>query len=321
MRRLGVLLLVVVASGCKCDRRTDPGPGASRSAAARGSASSPLAVPEAPTLEMFVFDFTDDKPTPVLSLWPAEPKAPERKLHQVKADASGAVLTATAEDVDPYFRWEFAKPFEAGLLSADIESDRAGSVQVFWRTADCPEFSEDCSLEQAVVEGRQTVHVPAGGGQPLVALRFDLAGKKGAVTKIHSIDLSARPRVAGKAEPRPEHTKAEPSPAGLVVTSADEDPWIILALPKLSATRATGIELEMDAAPSAGPWVFWEGGGCATEFHARCSAELRPKGAGRYGAELRGHAEWKGTITRLRLDPGDLPGRYVVKRVALVRGP
>lgn len=316
---LVAVIVCSIQSGCTCQE--EPSVRSAKPAATpEAVASAPeraASEPGSGSNEVLVFNFSGPRPQPSVTLWPAAPGLPA-SVHQLEQRAEDDALRITVSDEDPWMLWRFATPVAASLLVADVELDRAGSLQAFWADAACPELSEACSTELMAAPGRHRIEFLIGTGQPVAQVRFDLPGVKGTKATLYSLRLYAEPVVQGRFEGRSGHTTVAPSPNGLLVSSTEVDPWVVFDLPAFSADRAARIEIELEAPPSTTPWVFWEGATC-TEFDQRCSASLDRLDDRRFGAKLAGHGQWTGRVTRLRLDPGDDAGRYVLRRFALMR--
>ena len=272
----------------------------------------------APSLrELVTFDFTDAPPKVMLSLWPAADKTRSRETNQLEESVAGSLLIEKSTGDDPGLTWSFEQDVASGMLRAEVDSDRDGVLQAFWLTASCPEFSEPCSSVRPIVRGRQVVFFILTSGEPLKKLRFDTVGARGSRLEIHSLQLLERPHLKAEAKAR-EGFDAAPSAGGLVVMAPGADPWVEVITPSLSAERASRIELELDAPPQSIPQLFWKNETCP-DWVERCSVLLESLVGDRFSASLGPAKHWTGNVTGLRLDPGDHPGRYTIKRFALVR--
>jgi hypothetical protein len=301
---LGTALLCAILplSGCICE-------------SASPAASTPLA-----PRELAWLDFTGKAQPTLLSLWPADDAAPSRKKHQLLTSQRGTDLVALTEGVDSWFNWHFEKPVRAGALSVELESNKAGELELFWATAECKIFAQECSAIEPLGLGRHKLDFLLDPAQPINGLRLDLPAERGTKLTIHRISLHERPRIVPRHQPRAGHTETRATPDGLRISCESEDPWITLATPWLQTERVDSVEVELGAPPGAKPKLYWHGTACP-HFSEDCQVILAPL-EGRnavFGARLLGAPGWRGRAEGLRLDPDDGPGEYVLKSLVLVR--
>lgn len=114
---------------------------------------------------------------------------------------------------------------------------------------------------------------------------------------------------------RPERVDTvEPTPRGIVVTSASADPSLVRDL-ELDAGRVDAVRVSLDGLPStAYLQLYWAGAGEPfAEERSVAVATADPTGSllPTYTFEVGRHDGWSGTVRRLRLDPNSVPGRRV----------
>jgi len=256
-----------------------------------------------------------------VSLWPRAPGAPERRRHAVKLAGDAAALEVVAAGGDPQLRWQFEHATPVWVVRADLETATAGDVQLFWTSVDCPVFAEACSTVAHLSAGR-AVHDPLlpptrGNKTGVRALRLDTP--EGSKVVVHRLVARDDARMATSWRPR-DQTTLEVGPEGSTITSSVPDPGIVIEVPGLDAEAIGGVEIGMTGPPFARPQVFWRGAACPN-FSEECSVVLVPDGAeaGAWRGSPSSSGHLHGRIDELRIDPGDVPAKYLLHRIVLVR--
>jgi hypothetical protein len=276
-------------------------------------------VPPPAAREAAVWEFSGSRAPPLLSLWPKDPSAPQRKKHHIDSSKVGEALLSVVQGNDPWFLWQFETPLHAAVVALDVTSDKPGNLQLFWTTIDCPTFAERCSQTQSIGGGRQEREFILSFTRAVRELRLDLPQEPGARLELHSLRVYGKRVLKSGVRQKNEHTQLENTAQGLVVVSDAGDPWITLDTPWLDADAVSSIELEMPAPAAARPQLYWQGTACPGYSEA-CTVPLAPGVTpGAYRAELAGVKGWSGRVRELRLDPSSEPARYVIVRIALIR--
>lgn len=295
------------------------------SACTKDAATS--AAPTGPA-EMVAWGFPSEAAEVRLRLWPAEYAAPGRKKRALTTHDQQGRLSVVVEGADPAFSWDFEKEVEASIVHVEVEAATAGTLQLFWGTRRCPNFSEACSATRRLVPGTNVVSFLLDERDPLRSLRLDPPDSRGAQLWFNAIDLRSGAGIDDAWSARETVTALEQGPSGLRLVAALPDPGMTISTPGLDAGRVTAVELVLRSSTGspgpgrpASPQLFWDGP-CAF-FSEECSVRLLPADAGAltHRAILKRHAKWTGRIGALRLDPGPDAGEYVFERIALVRDP
>jgi len=275
-----------------------------------------------PRRDVAVWEFPPEKAPGAVHLWPADNGAPERDKRQMTTARDGERLSAIVEGSDPYFVWKLKEPMAAHVFSVDLDSDGAGTLQLFHTSSACPIFSEACSSIRGVVRGESLVEFLLDPADPVRELRLDPPGTTGAHVGFSSIAVSTGASLAAPWKPVSNQCTAETTSFGLRCDAIGNDPGLGVATPGLNAHDVTAIELVMREGPNHGaPQLFWDG--TCGNFSEACSVRLAPADAGdlTHRANLKRAPRWTGAISNLRLDPGDAAGAYVIERISLVNDP
>lgn len=254
---------------------------------------------------------------PGRSLWPSEEGMPERLRRGMTTAKDNGLLTATVDGPDPAFIWQFQTPIEAAGLYVDAEFEEDAYLQVFWMTSRCKVYQEVCSTTEKAPKGRRTLQLILPRGDPIRELRLDLAEKNGLRIVFNRILLS-REQSFDSAWTAFAPARVEVTDDGLIVRSAQRDPWIYTRVPPMSASSVDTVMFDVEAPRGSRAQFFWQGSECE-HFDERCSVVLPilDGGATSLALSLDGIDAWNGQIEQLRFDPADGPGEYRIRRIAL----
>lgn len=315
-----MLLAALAVAGCVCSdgprsRRALPG-------------DDPLdpnidPAPPPPTRELAQWDFASQASEPsLLSLWPQDTAAPQRRKRQMRTRQDGADLIAETDGPDPYFIWMFERPLHAAVLSVEVDSERPGLLQAFWTTVECKSFQESCSGTERIGIGTHVVDFVLSFGKAVRGLRLDLPAEVGTKLRVRRIRLLAKARFSTLPAPHEGHTTLSTITGGLRVSCQEPDPWVTFPTPWLKTERARAVEVEMIAPEGVKPQLFWQGTACPN-FAEQCSVVLsRVAGTPHtFRADLTGVPNWRGLAAHLRFDPDPGAGDFIMQRLSLIRAP
>lgn len=289
-------------AGCVCDGRSAPKPEPKRSS------------------ELASWEFARVEGPASYELWPAPQGGPTRHQRHVVAHAQGVELVVTTVGRDPNLSWAFETPLRAAVLALELDSDRAGTLQLFFTSPECKVFEERCSIAQELRTGNQRVEFVLDPEQPLHGVRVDFPETPGTNLVLRRVRFGDRPELRALPSALEEHTQVSVTRDGLDVKAGSSDPWLAFPTPWLVNADVGAVEVELGAPPGALPQLYWQSAG-AVGFSEASQTRLTPV-PGRpdtFVASLAGVAGFRGPIRALRLDPGEAPGSYVLRRITLLR--
>jgi hypothetical protein len=297
------LLVALAASGCTRDEPAE--------------SSRP---PEGP-LTVAMWDFPEEPVAKSVSLWPPRAGAPRRSKRHLGTRDDHDRLDAVVEGADPFFMWRFETPILVWSVGVQADLAGPGQLQLFWSTARCPVFSEQCSTTRSLPRGPSHVTFFLDRTDPVRELRLDLPDQLGARVAFDAITVREDARVGSPwIAPGTETPEPELTPLGLRVQALEADPWILTSLTDLDTSRVDTVELTLRG-PSGPPQLYWDAACGSQGFSEECSARFAPVDAGAltHRLDLASVPRWRGHISTLRLDPSPDAGTYFIERIALIK--
>jgi hypothetical protein len=268
------------------------------------------------------WSFPSAKPNTTVRMWPKDATAPDRKKHGVTTKPEGETLVVKVESKDPYVMWDFEEEVAASSVRVSLQTPQSGPLELFWSSSKCAVFSQDCSQVAALSAGTNTVAFLLDPRHKVRGIRLDLPEGSGGVFSFEAIDAFATPELDVPWIAHAGQVDLEHTPNGLTAQATGTDPWLVAATPGLVAERVTAIELTMPEAPAETepPRLFWDGA-CGGFAEACSKAIPRIESTAITHRVALGPADkWAGPVRALRVDPGSSAGKYVLRRIALVRG-
>lgn len=268
------------------------------------------------------FAFPPVRPNPAVRMWPKESTSPDRKKHSVSTAPAGTSLAVKVEGGDPYLTWDLADEVALSSLRIAMRATRDGPMELFWGSAKCPVYSQNCSSLTSVPAAPSIVTFFLDPAQRARSLRVDILDAVGETVFFDSIDAFDGSDVDAPWNANAGQATAEVTTGGLVLQATGNDPSMTVGTPGLTAERITAVELLIPEAPESPdvPRLYWDSsGGGFNEASSKAVPRTDAK-AVTHRVELGAADGWKGPVRALRLDPGSTPGRYVIRRITFVRG-
>ena len=266
-------------------------------------------------------------PDPAISLIPHfEP------LHQLMIVPRGAVVAMISSGRDPHCLAAVSES-DMPLLRIDIESPVETMLQLFYSTSDSPSFVEERSIRKMLLKGRNLIFAEIRSAK-VTSLRFDPGESPGEYI-LHAFDMKAAPSPSGTSSLyfeqvlakekftkisgaaislipcfKPLHQfEAVVNGHGAVITSSGNDPHCIVSMDECDMPL---IKLDIESPTEANLQIFYSSSE-VSDFEESQSV-LRNLSIGRNIFYIEIHAA---KVKRLRFDPSDRPGEYILNAFEL----